>query len=202
MLPFRGSCPSSKKAKLWSISTTTLVLAWVTYPKWLLSTALTYLGPRVVIQKKLSASAACHAVHLVTNVNKTTAVQAAQELQHVIGKPLHAQTVCWALADAGLKSKKQTNKPAMSKEVMANQLAWAKAHKDWTVEDWKQVGWSNEATIKCHGSNGIHLVWVHPGDGLNQHTVDPSLFMGEGASRSGAVFSGKGQGLPQNLKLT
>ena len=149
--------------------------------------------------KKLSAAAACHAVHLVTNGNKTTAVQAAQELQHVIRQPLHAQTVWQALTDAGLKSKKQTKKPPMNKEVMKTRLAWAKAHKDWTVEDWKCIVWSDETTIKHHGSNGIHWVWVWPGEGLNEHTIDPTPVHGGGCIKIWGCFFWEGTGFATKI---
>ena len=33
-------------------------------------------------------------------------------------------------------------------------MDFAEEHKDWTVEDWKRVIWSDETKINCLGSDG------------------------------------------------
>ena len=50
-------------------------------------------------------------------------------------------------------------------------LDFAHAHKDWTVEDWKRVIWSDETKINCLGSDGHKWVWKRPGEGLNDRLV-------------------------------
>ncbi|GFS88501.1 transposable element Tcb2 transposase [Trichonephila clavipes] len=44
----------------------------------------------------------------------------------------------------------------------AARLAWAREHRDWRVEDWKRVAWSNESRFKSPISpdlNPIELLW-------------------------------------------
>jgi len=57
-------------------------------------------------------------------------------------------------------------------------MDFAIAHKDWTLEDWKHVLWSDETKINHLGSDGRRWVWKKPGENLNDWLVEGTLKFG------------------------
>ena len=60
-------------------------------------------------------------------------------------------------------------------------MDFAEAHKDWTVEDWKRVIWSDETKINCLGSDGKKWVQKKPGEGLTDRLVQGTVKFGGGS---------------------
>ena len=50
-------------------------------------------------------------------------------------------------------------------------MDFAEAHKDWTVEDWRRVIWSDETKINHLRSDGKKWVWKKPGEELSDRLV-------------------------------
>jgi len=72
-------------------------------------------------------------------------------------------------------------KPLLSKHHCRERLDFAIAHKDWTVEDWKRVVWSDETKINHLGSDGRSWVWKKAGEGPCQRTVSGTVKFGGGS---------------------
>ena len=60
-------------------------------------------------------------------------------------------------------------------------MDWAIAHQDWTVEDWKQVVYSDETKINRFGSDGRTITWKMVGEGLSDRLVEGTLKFGGGS---------------------
>lgn len=60
-------------------------------------------------------------------------------------------------------------------------LDFAIAHRDWTVEDWKRVIWSDETKINRLGSDGRKWVWKKAGEKLSDRLVEGTLKFGGGS---------------------
>jgi len=58
------------------------------------------------------------------------------------------RTIARVLAEEGLPSRVAAKKPFLSDRHRAARLAFAKMHKDWSVEDWKRVLWTDESTFE------------------------------------------------------
>jgi hypothetical protein len=54
-------------------------------------------------------------------------------------------------------------------------LDFAHAYKDWTVNDWRRVVWSDETEINCLGSDGCKWVWKKPDEGLNDRLMEGTV---------------------------
>lgn len=67
-------------------------------------------------------------------------------LQHRIA--VSAQTVRRRLVNVGLRGRKARHKPRLSETHKTQRLLWAQRHKDWTVDDWAKVMWSDESNIE------------------------------------------------------
>ncbi|KAJ1300234.1 hypothetical protein OPQ81_005063 [Rhizoctonia solani] len=114
---------------------------------------------------KLNPAATHYAVHLVTNHNSVSTWQATQTLCELTGESISPRTVHRALHQSGLKAVKKVKKPKLTRAHIKAHIEFAKAHKDWTVEDWKHVLWSDETKINRLWSDGVHWAWAQPGRG-------------------------------------
>jgi len=87
-------------------------------------------------------------------------------------EPKILYTTLWRWrSEAGLGSYIAAEKPGLSKEQLASRLQWAVWYKDWTVDDWKKVIWSDESSMWI-GVNPRHQWVIHPpGERLNPKYV-------------------------------
>ena len=100
---------------------------------------------------KLSPTNIYHVQYLITSEN---AVQVTKALSNIINQPLFANTICLHLKKAGMKAVVKSKYPLLSVRHHKTCMDFACAHKDWTIEDWKKVIWSNETKINHLGSDG------------------------------------------------
>lgn len=94
-------------------------------------------------------------VNNIANGIAKTPIQAAASLQPSKGISDSPQTIRNVLRDSGLKAKKKPQKPALSARHRKARLDFALRHKEWTIEDWKEVVWSDETKINRICSDGI-----------------------------------------------
>ena len=80
-----------------------------------------------------------------------------------------------------MKAVVKTKRPLLSAKHRKARLDYAIAHKDWTVEDWKRVVWSDETKINRLGSDGCKWVWKRPGEGLSDRLVEGTVKFGGGS---------------------
>jgi transposase len=59
----------------------------------------------------------------------------------------------------GYKAVKQTTKPGLTDEMKQKRLQFCLAHKDWTLEDWKNVIWTDETSVSLGQRRGAIHVW-------------------------------------------
>jgi hypothetical protein len=78
-------------------------------------------------------------------------------------------------SEAGLESYVAAVKPGLRAQNVAARLEWALQYKDWTVEDWKKVIWSDESSIWV-GANPRRQWVIRPkGERLNPKYVKRSF---------------------------
>ncbi|KAJ1305355.1 hypothetical protein OPQ81_000370 [Rhizoctonia solani] len=131
--------------------------------------------------RKLNPAATHYAVRLVTNHNSVSTQQATQTLCELTGESISPRTVCRALHRSGLKAVKKVKKPKLTRAHIKARIEFAEAHKDWTVEDWKHVLWSDETKINRLWSDGVHWAWARPGEGLSDRLIVPTANFGGGS---------------------
>jgi hypothetical protein len=74
------------------------------------------------------------------------------------------------LHEYGFNPVKKTTKPGLNKAQRAARLEWCTAHKDWTLEDWKNVIWTDETSVCLGQKRGYTRVW-RKGDEVFDKTV-------------------------------
>lgn len=90
-------------------------------------------------------------------------------------------TVRNTLLDAGLVAAPKMKRPKLMKRHIKARMEFAERHKDWTVDDWKHVIWSDETKINRFGSDGREWVWKKKGEGLKQDHVQGTVKFGGGS---------------------
>jgi len=130
---------------------------------------------------KLSSANVRHAIHLISTQKAETAVEVTKTLSNIINQPLHPSTTRRYLKKAGMKAVVKSKHPLLSTKHRKARLDFAYAHKDWTLEDWKLVIWSDETKINRLGSDGRKWAWKRAGEGLSDRLVQGTVKFGGGS---------------------
>jgi DDE superfamily endonuclease/Transposase len=103
-------------------------------------------------------------------------------------------TVRRAFKEAGLGSIEKKPKPMLSAKNIKARLEFANLHKDWTVDDWKRVIWSDETKINRFCSDGRAWAWIFDGQKLQPHHVKQTVKHGGGSLMVWGCMTAKGPG--------
>ena len=143
---------------------------------------------------KLSSANMHHAIHLILSGKAENAVQVIKALTNVVNQPLSATTVHQHLKKTGTKAVVKFKCPFLSAKHHKACLDYAYAHKDWTVEDWKKIVWSDETKINRLGSDGRKWVWKKAGEGLSDRVVQGTVKFGGGSVMMWGCMTWQGVG--------
>ena len=135
-----------------------------------------------------------HATRLIETGKADTAVEVHRNIKDTFLGNISVQTIRRALKVAGMRAVVKKKRPQLKPAHRAKQLAFALSKKDWTVEDWKSVVWSDETKVNRVGSDGRKYVWKKKGEGLSDRLVDGTLKFGGGNLMFWGCFGWKGTG--------
>ena len=143
---------------------------------------------------KLSSANVRHAIRLISSGKAENAVQVTKALTNIVNQPLSTSTVCRQLRKTGMKAMVKSKWPLLSAKHCKARLDFAYAHKDWTLEDWKKVVWSDETKINHLGSDGHKWVWKKAGEGLSDRLVEGTVKFGGGSLMMWGCMTWQGVG--------
>ena len=83
-------------------------------------------------------------------------------------------TIARVLKDAGYAARVMKQKPLLTKKHKQKRLAWAKEHETWTIDEWKNVIWSDETAFMLVNGHGKEYCWSKQGDVLEDNQVTPT----------------------------
>src|SRR3979490_817342 len=90
----------------------------------------------------------------ITTGKAANAVQVTKHINTIISHPVCPQTVRNVFKQHSFKGVTKKKKPLPTAVHRKKWLAFALRHKEWTVEDWKRVIWSDETKINRIGADG------------------------------------------------
>ena len=131
--------------------------------------------------QKLSQQNRHYCTRAITSGKLKTAIAVQQELEVNLDIKVNEHTVRRALKDAGLEAMKKEKRPKLSVKNIKERLEFAKKYKDWTVEDWKHVIWSDETKINRFCSDGYSWCWVADKNNLQSHQISQTVKHGGGS---------------------
>jgi Transposase/DDE superfamily endonuclease len=113
------------------------------------------------------------------------------DITNIIGLPISERTVRRRRSEAGLGSYVAAEKPGLHPENVAARLEWALRYKDWTIEDWKRVIWSDESSLWV-GVNPRRQWVIRPvGQRLNRKYVKKTFKSAQVKVMVWACFTGE-----------
>lgn len=90
-------------------------------------------------------------------------------------------TVKRRLNSAGLFGRIAAKKPYLRPINKLKRLQWAKAHKNWTTDQWKKVLFTDESKFEIFGSKRRIFVRRMPGERMNMKCIQPTVKHGGGS---------------------
>jgi transposase len=85
-----------------------------------------------------------------------------------------SDTTVWRILRAsGFRKTKPTRKPALTEVMKKARLQFGLDHKDWTIEDWKKVIWSDETSVVIGFRRGGYRVWRTPEERFTKSCIRP-----------------------------
>jgi hypothetical protein len=94
----------------------------------------------------------------------------------------------------------RTERPRLSINLRQRRLNFAHKYKDWTVEDWTRVIWSDKTKSNKIGSNGRIDVWKERDEPLQDKNVQGKVKFGGGSLMVLECISRNGVGILAEVK--
>ena len=130
---------------------------------------------------KLSDTDIHHACCLISSGKADNSTQVTKLLQNITNKSLSAETVHLKLKKAGWKAVVKKKRPMLSRHHRKERMDFAVSHKEWTLEDWKRVVWSDETKVNRLGSDGRKWAWKRVDEPLSDRLVQGTKKFGGGS---------------------
>ncbi|GBN71093.1 Transposable element Tc1 transposase [Araneus ventricosus] len=103
---------------------------------------------------------------LVKQNRRQTVAQLTAQYKAGPSASVSEHTVQRTLLDMGLCSRRPTRVPLLTKRHRQLRLQWVREHRDWTMDEWKIVAWSDESRFLIHHVDGRVRVRRLPGEQL------------------------------------
>lgn len=110
-----------------------------------------------------------YCVQQVTRKRVKNAVKVTKQLETDLGVNCSPETVRRALRNQGLGAIEKPDKTLLTTDHVKRRLAWCREHKDWTIDDWKRVVWTDETKINRFNSDGRQWVWIRANEDLQNY---------------------------------
>jgi transposase len=106
--------------------------------------------------------------------NSTTRGYSCQKIASIVSAIsgialVSASTVYRVLIFKGYSSYKKTVKPGLNKDNKKVRFDWCKKHEHWTLEDWKNVIWTDETAVQSGSVRGKRRIWRLPSEVYHHH---------------------------------
>lgn len=121
-----------------------------------------------------------HIVRLLQRNKVKNAEAIRKEADSTLGLKVCRNTIAKALNEAGYACRVKKKKPLLTEKHKQRRLAWAKEHRDWTVEEWRKVIWSDETAFLLVNGQGREYCFTKGGDVLEEDQVQPTKKYGGG----------------------
>lgn len=117
-----------------------------------------------------------------------------RDITNISGLPISARTTARRCREVELISRYARRKPLLNAKHKHDRLEWANTYKDWTVEDWKKVIWSDECLMRVGQDTRRRRVLRENGTALDDKNLATSFKSQRVTIMIWACFSGERTG--------
>ncbi len=96
---------------------------------------------------------------LVRDDKKATVTQITTRYNQGMQNIISERTTCWTLKQMSYSSRRPHRVPLLSAKNRKQRLQFIQTHQNWTIEDWKNVAWSDESWFLLRHSDGRVRIW-------------------------------------------
>lgn len=151
---------------------------------------------------KLSCATKHRIKRMITTGEVDTATQAAKQLRNEGIADVNPETVRNVLKEIGFKAVTKKKKRRLLARHKKQRMEFATKYKDWTVDDWKRMIWSDETKINRLGSDGRQWVWKQPGSAITDQHVKGTVKHGGGNLKMWGCMTAEGVGYACRIDST
>jgi len=120
---------------------------------------------------------------LVRDDRKVTVTQITTRYNQGMQQTISERTTCRTLEQMGYSSSRSHRVLLLSAKNRKWRLQFAQAHQNWTIEDWKNVAWSDESRFLLQHSDGRVRIWHK-----EHENMDPSCLVSTVQAAGGGVM--------------
>ncbi len=120
---------------------------------------------------------------LVRDDRKATVTQIIPRYNQSMQNTISERTTRRTLKQMGYSSRRPHRVPLRSAKNRKRRLQFAQAHQNWTIEDWKNVAWSDESRFLLRHSDGRVRIWHK-----EHESMDPSCLVSMVQAGGGGVM--------------
>ncbi len=120
---------------------------------------------------------------LVRDDRKTTVTQTITRYNQGMQNTISEHTTRRTLKQMGYSSRRPHRVPLLSDKNRKWRLQFAQAHQNWTIEDCKNVAWSDESRFLLRHSDGSIRIWHK-----EHESMDPSCLVSTAQAAGGGVM--------------
>lgn len=138
-----------------------------------------------------------HKSHILREIRKNpqkSAVNLAADLKKNFAVIVTPQTVRNYIRKLGFNSRVAARKPFISKLNKSRRVAFAKAYKNYPINFWKRVIWTDECKFNLKMSDGRVKIWREVNTSLSSRNMLPTFKHGGGSVMAWGCFSAAGVG--------
>ncbi len=127
---------------------------------------------------------------LVRYDRKATVTQITTRYNQGIQNTISENTTRQTLKQMDYSSRRPYRVPLLSAKNRKRRLQFARAHQNWTREDWKNVAWSDESRFLLQHSDGRVIIWCKEHESIDPLCLVSMVQAGGGGVMFGGYFLG------------
>ncbi len=126
---------------------------------------------------------------LVRDDRKATVTQITTRYNQSMQNTISKRTTRRTLKQMGYSSRRPHRVPLLSAKNRKRRLQFAQAHQNWTIEDWKNVAWSDESRFLLRYSDGRVRIWRKEHERMDPSYLVSTVQAGGGGVMMWGIFS-------------
>jgi hypothetical protein len=139
-------------------------------------------------------------VRNITNGVLDNAIQVQRYLQEELDVVISVNRVRQILRQEDLTAQHRIKRPKLTKIHIQKRMEFVRRYEHWTIEDWKQVLWTDETKINRYGSDGTQWVWKNNKVGMQARLVNETLKHGGGSLMMWGCMAWDGPGFISHIE--